>query len=120
LRYGRVSLPSYFWGGLFALMLVLSLVRLPIEKIKESRVGFVNKFLEILKEILNGWNIITVNKGLLSSLALITLLAFIFQIFLFWIEFKDWGIDTNFMNVVLYNCLLGVFLLVSFTFDLWV
>jgi len=116
LRYGIVSVPLYiFFGGLFLFMLILSLVHFPVEKVKENRVGFVNKVLKIFKEILNGWNIIVDNKRLLVSLILITLLAFVVHIFLFWIEFKALGIDTNFMNVVLYNCISGVSLLVSLT-----
>jgi glycosyltransferase 2 family protein len=116
LKYGIVSTPLYvFFGGLFLCMLILSLIHFPTEKVKEGRVGLVNKFLKILKEILNGWNIIVDNKGLLLSLILITLVAFILHIFLFWIEFIALGIETNFINVVLYNCLSGVSLLVSLT-----
>jgi glycosyltransferase 2 family protein len=116
LKYGTVSLPLYiFFGGLFLFMLILSFVHFPTEKVKEGRVGLINKFLKILKEILNGWNIIVDNKGLLFSLVFITLLAFVLHIFLFYIEFMALGIETNFINVVLYNCLSGVSLLVSLT-----
>lgn len=116
LRYGIVSLPLYiFFGGLFVFMLILTLVHFPVEKLKESRVDFVDKVVKIFKKILSGWNIIADNKRLLISLVLITLSAFVVHIFLFWVEFKALGIDTNFTNVILYNCISGVSLLISLT-----
>lgn len=115
-KYGVVSIPLYvFFGLLFLLMLLLSLFKFPTEKINQGRYRIVNKVLKIIKDIFNGWNIIISNKQLLISLILITIAKFVVSAFLFFIEFTALGIESNFVNVLLYNCLSGVSLLVSLT-----
>jgi len=115
-KYGIVSIPLYiFFGVLFLFMIVLSLVKFPVEKIKEVKYGFVNKIVNIIKEILKGWNLIVENKRLLISLIFTTLSTFVVHTVLFFMEFKAMGIDSNFIKVALYNCLSAVSLLISFT-----
>ncbi len=115
-KLGVISIPLYvFFGLLFVSMIVLSVVKFPVERIKESRYKFINRVVNIIKNILNGWNIIEDDKRLLFSLILITFAGFTFSTLLFYVEFKALGIDTNFVSVILYTCLSGVSLLVSLT-----
>lgn len=115
-KYGVVSIPLYiFFGLLFLFMLLLSLVKFPVEKIKGGKYKIVNKVVNIVKDFLNGWNIIIKNKQLLISLILLTVGKFLTSTVLFFVEFKALDITVSFMNVILYNCLSGVSLLVSLT-----
>ncbi len=116
IKYDVVSIPLYlFFGGLFVSMLVLSFIKFPVKKIKGSKNKIVDKVLSIIRNILDGWNMIVENKRLLVSLILITLIAFVVGVGLFYIEFKALGIDVTVIKVLLYNCLSGVSLLVSIT-----
>lgn len=116
IKYSISSLPLYFFFGvLFVVMLLLSLIKFPLGKFKESKNKFLDRVLKIIKNILNGWNIIVGNKRLLLSLVLLTLINIFLGNILFYIQFKALNIDTNFINVILYNCLSGVSLLVSIT-----
>lgn len=116
IKYSISSLPLYFFFGvLFVVMLLLSLIKFPLGKFKESKNKFLDRVLKIIKNILNGWNIIVTNKRLLLSLVLLTLINIFLGNILFYIQFKALNIDTNFINVILYNCLSGVSLLVSIT-----
>jgi hypothetical protein len=96
-------------------MLLLSIVKFPVEKIGESKNKIVRKVVKIIKEILNGWNIIISDSKLFFSLLILTLSRFIFSTILFYVQFKALDIDVTFLNVLLYNCLSGVSLLVSLT-----
>ena len=55
------------------------------------------------------------NKRLSLSLIGISVVFFITTGFLYYFEFRGLGIDISIMNVILYNCLSGVSLLVSIT-----
>ena len=115
-RTSVLSLPLYaFFGMLFVSMIVLSVVKFPVEKIREGKYKFVNRVVNIIKNILNGWNIILKDKKLLISLLMITILGFIFSVLLFYLQFQALGINTNLVSVILYSCLSGVSLLVSLT-----
>lgn len=116
IKYGVTSIPLYlFFGGLFVAMLVLSFVKFPVKKIKGSKNKVLDKVLSVIKNILEGWNMIVENKRLLISLIVITLVALVAGIALFYFEFRALSIDVSIMNVILYNCLSGVSLLVSIT-----
>jgi uncharacterized protein (TIRG00374 family) len=116
IKYNVTSIPLYlFFGGLFAVMLVLSFVKFPVKKIKGSKNKVLDKVLSVIKNILEGWNMIVENKRLLISLIVITLIALVVGIALFYFEFRALSIDASIMNVILYNCLSGVSLLVSIT-----
>ena len=116
MKYGITSIPLYlFFGGLFVAMLVLSFVKFPVKKIKGSKNKVLDKVLSVIKNILEGWNMIVENKRLLISLIVITLVALVAGIALFYFEFRALSIDASIMNVILYNCLSGVSLLVSIT-----
>lgn len=116
IKYGVTSIPLYlFFGGLFVAMLVLSFVKFPVKKIKGSKNKVLDKVLSVIKNILEGWNMIVENKRLLISLIVITLVALVAGIALFYFEFRALSIDASIMNVILYNCLSGVSLLVSIT-----
>ncbi len=115
-KYDVVSIPLYiFFGLLFFFMLLLTVFKFPTDKIKEGKYKVVNKILNIIKDIFNGWNIIISNKKLLYSLIFITIAKFLISAFLFFVEFTALGIGKNFINILLYNCLSGVSLLVSLT-----
>lgn len=115
-KYSISSLPLYlFFGGLFVVMLVLSLVKFPLDKIKEPKRKFVGKVVGIVKNILNGWNIIVEDRRLLFSLVGLIFASTLVTGLLFFFQFKALGIDVSIMNVILYNCLSGVSLLVSIT-----
>lgn len=116
IKYGVTSIPLYlFFGGLFVAMLVLSFVKFPVEKIKGSKNKILDNILSIIRNILEGWNMIVENKRLLVSLIVITLIALVVGIALFYFEFRALSIGGSIMNVILYNCLSGVSLLVSIT-----
>ena len=116
IRYEIVSIPLYFFfGGLFVFMLILSLIKFPVDRIKESGKGFIKRLFRAIKNILSGWNRIVGNKQLFLSLIVITILTFVVHILLFWIEFLALRIESSFISIVLYNCLSGVSLLVSLT-----
>lgn len=116
LTTGIISYPLYiFFGLLFWGMLVLSLFEIPVHKIKDTRIIFVNKIKKVITEILDGWNIIINDRKLLLSLVLLTFGNFVFMTAIFWIEFLALGIKTTLINVILYNCISGVSLLVSLT-----
>lgn len=113
---GVVSVPLYlFFGLLFTSMLFLSFFKFPLEKIKEFKIKFFDRIAKILKNIFDGWNLIVANKRLLFSLMFLTLINFLISTILFLFEFKSLGISSKLINVVLYNCLSGVSLLVSLT-----
>jgi len=116
IKYDVTSIPLYlFFGGLFVVMLVLSFMKFPIKKIKGSKNKIIDKVLGVIKNILEGWNMIVENKRLLLSLIVITLIALVAGIALFHFEFRALNIDVSIMNVILYNCLSGLSLLVSIT-----
>lgn len=116
LKQGVYSIPLYiFFGGLFVAMLLLTFVKFPIEKIKKSKNNIVSKVLNLIKNVLEGWNIIVSNRALLLSLIFLTAANFVVSTFLFYFEFKALNIDTSLINIILYNCLSGVSLLVSLT-----
>lgn len=116
IKYSISSLPLYlFFGGLFVTMLALSLIKFPLEKIKEPRNRFIARVVGIIKNILNGWNIIVIDKRLLLSLIGLTLANLAISSALFYFQFRALGINTSLLNVILYNCLSGVSLLVSIT-----
>lgn len=116
LKQGVHSIPLYiFFGGLFVAMLLLTFVKFPIENIKKSKNNIVNKVLNLIKNILEGWNIIVPNKGLLLLLIFLTIASFTVTTFLYYFEFQVLGVNTQLVNIVLYNCLSGVSLLVSLT-----
>jgi uncharacterized protein (TIRG00374 family) len=115
-KFEVVSIPLYiFFGGLFLLMLLLSIIKFPVDRIGESKNKIVKKVVKIVKEILNGWNIIISDSKLFLSLLVLTISRFIFSAILFYVQFKALDIDISFVNVLLYNCLSGVSLLVSLT-----
>lgn len=110
------SIPLYlFFGGLFVGMLILMFVKFPIEKIKGSKNKVVDKISNVIKSILEGWNIIINDRKLLFSLVFLTIASFITSALIFYFQFRALGIDIEFVNVILYNCLSGVSLLVSLT-----
>ena len=111
-----ISYPLYiFFGALFVGMLILSTFEIPIYRIKDTKLVFVNKIKKIITDILNGWNIIISDRKLLLSLILLTFGNFIFMTIIFWIEFLALNIETTLVSVILYNCISGVSLLVSLT-----
>ncbi len=116
LRQEVYSVPLYiFFSALFVGMLVLTFVRFPIEKIKKSKNNIVNKILNLIKNVLEGWNIIVGSKKLLLSLIFLAIASFMVSTSLFYFEFKALDININLINIILYNCLSGVSLLVSLT-----
>lgn len=115
-KYSISSLPlNLFFGGLFVIMLALSLIKFPLEKIKESKNRFIARVEGIIKNILNGWNMIVGDKSLLLNLVGLTLANLVVSNGLFYFQFRALNIDTSLLNVILYNCLSGVSLLVSIT-----
>ena len=116
IKYSVSSIPLYlFFGGLFVVMLVLSLVKFPLEKIKEPKRKFFGKVVGIVKNILKGWNIIVDDKELLFSLIGLTVVNIFVTNVLFYVQFRALNIDVNLLNTVLYNALSSVSLLVSIT-----
>ncbi|MBP8979238.1 flippase-like domain-containing protein [Candidatus Dojkabacteria bacterium] len=116
LKYGVSSLPLYlFFGLLFVGMLILTFLKIPAKKNNKSKFKFLDKVLEIIRKVSEGWNMIVEDKGLLLSLIGISVVFFISTGFLYYFEFRGLGIDVSIMNVILYNCLSGVSLLVSIT-----
>ena len=116
IKYSISSLPLYFFFGvLFVVMLVLSLVKFPLEKIKEPKRKFFGKVVGIVKNILKGWNIIVDDKELLFSLIGLTVVNIFVTNVLFYVQFRALNIDVNLLNTVLYNALSSVSLLVSIT-----
>ena len=115
LKYGVSSAPLYlFFGLLFISMLVLTFLKIPARR-KRSRLKVLDKILETIKKVSEGWNMIVENKRLSLSLIGISVVFFITTGFLYYFEFRGLGIDISIMNVILYNCLSGVSLLVSIT-----
>jgi uncharacterized protein (TIRG00374 family) len=112
---GIVSIPLYiFFGALFILMLILSLVKFPT-KTKEIENRVIRKIALFIKNIFNGWNMIANNKKLLFYLLLLSLGNYVFSLLLFWAEFQIVGLETNILNLIMYTCLSGVSLLISIT-----
>lgn len=115
-RYNIISIPLYiFFGVTFVTMLTLSIFKLPFHKLKIQKQSIIKKMLDIVKNILNGWNVIVSNKKLLISLTILSLLRFFASALLFYVQFKALEIEVSLLNVLIYNCLSGVSLLVSLT-----
>jgi glycosyltransferase 2 family protein len=104
-----------FFALLFVAMLFMALIRFPVKKIKETKFKFLNRGIRIIKNILEGWNIIVGDKKLLLSLVATTFVGFVLSVLLFLLQFRALGIEAEFISVVLYACLSGVSLLVSLT-----
>jgi len=116
IKYSVSSIPLYlFFGGLFVVMLVLSLVKFPLKKIRKSKNMFADRVIRIIKNILNGWNIIVDDKELLFSLIGLTLINIFITNVLFYVQFRALNIEVNLLNTLLYNALSSVSLLVSIT-----
>jgi uncharacterized protein (TIRG00374 family) len=114
--HGQLSIPLYiFFSLLFLTMLVLSLVKLPAQKLKKTKKEWLRKVLSFLVNIFNGWNIIVQNKRLLTYLILLSLGNFLSSFLLFAVEFLIVGLDINILNLLMYTCLSGVSLLISIT-----
>jgi len=116
IKYSVSSISLYlFFGGLFVVMLVLSLVKFPLKKIRKSKNMFADRVIRIIKNILNGWNIIVDDKELLFSLIGLTLINIFITNVLFYVQFRALNIEVNLLNTLLYNALSSVSLLVSIT-----
>ena len=101
LRQEVYSVPLYiFFSALFVGMLVLTFVRFPIEKIKKSKNNIVNKILNLIKNVLEGWNIIVGSKKLLLSLIFLAIASFMVSTSLFYFEFKALDININLIKDV--------------------
>lgn len=116
LRYDTISIPLYiFFGTVFVMMLILSLFKIPLEKLDIQKPSILKKIVDVVKNILNGWNMIVTDKKLLIKLTILSLLRFFSSALLFYVQFKALDIEVSFLNVLIYNCLSGVSLLVSLT-----
>lgn len=104
-----------FFGLLLMMMILLTFIKIPFEKVKNIKYRIVNKIFNLLKKIFDGWSIIVENKEVLFNLIVITFLSFFASTILFYFEFKALGISVSIFNVILYSCLSGVSLLVSLT-----
>jgi len=116
IRNGFFSIPLYiFFGFLLMGMIFLGTLRFRIDRVKERKSAIINRILEVLKNVMSGWNTIISHKHLLLQLLLITTINFILMVVIYWVEFSVLGITKEIINIVLYNCLSGVTLLVSIT-----
>ena len=104
-----------FFLALFVAMLILIFVRIPFEKIFQKRNKFLAKIILFLEKFMKSWDRIVKNKKLLKQLILVTLGNIIFNTLIIYIEFIALGITINFPDLILYSCLSGVSLLISFT-----
>jgi uncharacterized membrane protein YbhN (UPF0104 family) len=104
-----------FFGLLLFSMIALVFVKIKfnLEKIKIFKLA--RKFLNILNNILEGWEIIAKDKKLLMNLVMITVGNFILMTITFAIQFSTLDIQSNLLTILLYNCLSGVSLLISLT-----
>lgn len=115
-KFGLVSTVLYiFFIFLFVTMMLLAFIKISIKDSDVHKNNFTNKIITIIKNIIKGWNLIIENKKLMSSLILLTFGNFLISTILFLIEFETLGINSSLVNIVLYNCLSGVSLLVSLT-----
>lgn len=113
---GFFSIPLFlFFLFLFLGMLFLSIVKFPKYLDVNKRFKVVNKVVEVLKEILYGWNAIVKNKSLLLSLFLVTIFSFIVVTVIIYFQYVSLGIEVNVLNLVVYNSVAGVSQVVSIT-----
>ena len=96
-------------------MLILSLIKIPLEKIPEIKFNILDKVVKFVKRILEGWNIIINRKDILFKLVLVTFGNIFLSTIISMIEFKALGINISIANIILYSCLSGVSLLISIT-----
>ena len=106
---------TLFFFAVFVAMLILSLIKVPLEKIPDIKVRILDKVVKFVKKILEGWNIITNRKDILFKLVLVTFGNIFLSTIISIIEFKALGINIGIANIVLYSCLAGVSLLISIT-----
>lgn len=115
-KYGVSSLSLYlFFGLLFIGMLVLTFIKIPTRKTKESKFELLDRVLKIIRKVSESWNMIVDDKRLLLGLIGISVAFFITTGFLYYFEFRSLDIEVCLRNIILYNCLSGVSLLVSIT-----
>lgn len=116
IEFGKSSLPLYiFFITLFIVMISLSLIKVQIHVTIKYGSKIINKIKNILYKILTGWNLIIEDKRLLIELILITVLSFFITTIIVIVEYLSLGIPINVVNVIFYNCLSSVSLLISIT-----
>jgi len=114
--YAAVPIALFLFFSLILfgmLVLVFLRIRFIPEKAGASKLG--RKFLEVVSRILNGWKMISGDKNLLITFVLITVVNFLVMTFIYAIEFFALAVESNLLTILLYNCLAGVSLLISFT-----
>lgn len=115
-RIGIVPVALFaFFGLLLIAMVVLALIRVSIDTEKAGDSKVLQKILAVLNRILQGWEMISGDKGLLMGLVWITVGNFIVMTAIYALEFYALGVKSNILTILLYNCLAGVSLLISLT-----
>lgn len=115
---GEISLKM---GGIFLAVILGSLlvIKLKVSQLKAFGSGSVDSFLNkpyaILKKIIIGWEKISSDSSLLGKLLLITLCNFLLSSLIIYLEFKSIGVHLNAYNVVIFNALASLSLLISIT-----
>ena len=106
-----------FFGWALAILLVVSFFRLPNfiknSSIKKNIIG--KKIIKVLSNIEDGWVVILRDKKLLMKLLIVSVLSFVANYFVSFIEFRSLGIDISLPALGLYSTLVTASLLVSFT-----
>jgi uncharacterized protein (TIRG00374 family) len=105
-----------FFGTLFVVSVSLTFVRLPDHFLPvASENPAVRRFARILKEIINGWNLLLRNRRLLNELFILTAVGFLLLYIETYIEFQALGVDVSWSQVVLYACLTSASLIIGLT-----
>jgi uncharacterized protein (TIRG00374 family) len=103
-------------GVIFAGMLVMATIGFPswlLAKLQNTKQ--LKRYTSIISNILNGWNTITRNRGLLLRLLMITLLNFFISIGITYVAVVSLGFDIKASALVLYTALGSLSFLLNVT-----
>ena len=103
------------FAGMFIILLLIVLFPIPSSKIPETKFGLLNKFINKVKLVIEGWNVLAGKRSLIIKLSILTLINAFIGIFLYYIELKSIGTEVNLLYAIIYSSISAISLLLSLT-----
>ncbi len=117
LHGGEISiLLALFFVSLFAVSVGLMFIRLPDRVLPiDSKNPVISRFARIIKEVMNGWTLLSRNRHLLRELLVLTVIGFLLLFLETYLEFQALGVNASSSQILLYSCLTSASLVIGLT-----
>jgi uncharacterized protein (TIRG00374 family) len=96
-------------------MILLVVLKIPLEKIFKNSKGFVYRAVLLISKFLQGWELIVKDRGAFNKLLLLALGNVVLNVVIIYIQFVSIGKVSNILDITLYTCISGLTLFVSIT-----